>query len=285
MFGWFRRILFGGCGALVFASRIFRFLRSGIFFVCVAVVSLFFRMYCTMSEIRRLEGSRGVRVAQALVGKSTNLADLVGANAVRLHHPPRCIGAIGGEFPVAVSRGRRIRLRIRVAFNRELVGKFPKFLRQRDQELRSAGFQFGAAAVKKCSAGGFGELDAKPSVVTVISMWFLSFSKSAICCMACCSCSLSFGMLSRVRMKFSPAPSMLEPTFFEVPVGSLKYPPTASCTCLLRIQQPQHDEQRHHRGDEIGVSDFPCAAVMAAVAAFFLEDDDGACLVHSLFAN
>ena len=26
---------------------------------------------------------------------------------------------------------------------------------------------------------------------------------------------------------------MFEPTFFEVPVGSLKYPPTASWTCLL----------------------------------------------------
>ena len=72
-----------------------------------------------------------------------------------------------------------------------------------------------------------------PSDVTVISIWFLSLSKFAICRTAFCSSSFSFGMLSLVRVKFSPDPIWLLPTFLEVPVGSLKYPPTATCICLL----------------------------------------------------
>src|SRR5262249_44395822 len=44
---------------------------------------------------------------------------------------------------------------------------------------------------------------------------------------------------------------------------------------LAAVQQPEHDKQRHHRGDEIGVSDLPCPAVMPAVAAFLLDDVDG----------
>jgi len=45
-------------------------------------------------------------------------------------------------------------------------------------------------------------------------------------------------------------------------------------------EQPEHDEQGHHGGNEIGVGDLPGAAVMASVAAFFLEDDDGTSFVH-----
>ncbi len=33
-----------------------------------------------------------------------------------------------------------------------------------------------------------------------------------------------------------------------------------------RAEQPQEQEERHHRGDEIGVRDLPCAAMMAAMA-------------------
>src|SRR5207302_1255955 len=40
-------------------------------------------------------------------------------------------------------------------------------------------------------------------------------------------------MSSLVSANDSPDPCMLLPTCFDVPVGSLKYPPTATCTCLL----------------------------------------------------
>ena len=46
------------------------------------------------------------------------------------------------------------------------------------------------------------------------------------------------------------------------------------------VQQPHQQEERHHGGDEIGVGDLPGAAVMAAVPAFFLNDDDGPGFVH-----
>ena len=35
------------------------------------------------------------------------------------------------------------------------------------------------------------------------------------------------------------------------------------------VQQPQQQEKRHHRGDEVGVGDFPGAAMVPAMAAFF----------------
>ena len=43
---------------------------------------------------------------------------------------------------------------------------------------------------------------------------------------------------------------------------------------LVRAHQPQHDEQGHHSGDEVGVCHFPCAAMVAAVAGAFPFDDD-----------
>ena len=49
---------------------------------------------------------------------------------------------------------------------------------------------------------------------------------------------------------------------------------------LAATEQPEHDEQRHHGGDEIGIGDLPRAAMMAAVATFFLEDDNGPSFVH-----
>src|SRR5262249_26472609 len=43
---------------------------------------------------------------------------------------------------------------------------------------------------------------------------------------------------------------------------------------LAAVHQPQHDEQRHHRRHEIRVRHFPRAAVMAAMPALLLDDDD-----------
>ncbi len=39
--------------------------------------------------------------------------------------------------------------------------------------------------------------------------------------------------------------------------------------------QPQHDKQRHHGGNKVGVGHLPCAAVVAGVAAVPLDHDDG----------
>src|SRR6185436_4342058 len=38
--------------------------------------------------------------------------------------------------------------------------------------------------------------------------------------------------------------------------------------------QPEHQEERHHRRDEISVGDFPGATMMAAAVISLLADDD-----------
>ena len=44
------------------------------------------------------------------------------------------------------------------------------------------------------------------------------------------------------------------------------------------VQQPQQQKERHHRRHEVGIGDFPCAAVMSGVATALplaANDDDG----------
>ncbi len=82
-------------------------------------------------------------------------------------------------------------------------------------------------------------------------------------------------MSSLVRVKFSPDPIWLLPTFLEVPVGILEVAAHGDLNLLAAVHQPKHDEQRHHRRHEVGIGHFPRAAMMAAVCPFFLDDDDG----------
>jgi hypothetical protein len=37
---------------------------------------------------------------------------------------------------------------------------------------------------------------------------------------------------------------------------------------LTGVEEPEDDEESHHRGDEVGIGDLPRTAVMAAVASF-----------------
>ncbi len=100
--------------------------------------------------------------------------------------------------------------------------------------------------------------------------------------MACCNCSLRRGMLSRVRVKFSPDPAMLDADFLGVAGGVFEVSANGFLNLLAGVEEPEDDKEGHHGGDEIGVGDLPCAAVVAAVATFFLEDDDGASFVHDV---
>lgn len=106
-------------------------------------------MYCTISEMRRLEVERGVGLAEALVGKTTDLRHLVCPDSIALHDPASRIGALGGEFPVAVGGGRSVRLGIGVAFSRELVGEVAELLCECDKHLAAIAVQLGAAAIKE----------------------------------------------------------------------------------------------------------------------------------------
>src|SRR4030095_15018210 len=43
---------------------------------------------------------------------------------------------------------------------------------------------------------------------------------------------------------------------------------------VVLAHDPEHDEERPHRGDEVGVGDLPGAAMMAAAVALLLDDPD-----------
>ena len=168
-----------------------------------------------------------------------------------------------------------------MSFDGELVGKFAEFLRKGDQQFAPSPLSLALPLSKNVPLADSESSMRRPSAVTVISMWLLSFSKSVICRMACCSCSFSLGMLSSGESKvFSRAlhvgANLLRGAgrIFEISANCLLH-------LLAAVEQPEHDEQCHHGGDKVGIGDFPRAAMMAAVAAFFLEDDDGAGFVHS----
>src|SRR5213593_3922644 len=75
-----------------------------------------------------------------------------------------------------------------------------------------------------------------------------------------------------VIVKFSPVPTFLLPILLAVPEGSRKYPGTG----LRGIEQPEHDEECHHGGDEICIGNLPGAAVVSTMTRFLLDNDDGA---------
>ena len=120
----------------------------------------------------------------------------------------------------------------------------------------------------------------RPSLVTVMSMWLRSLSKFGTSRIAFCSCSFSASMLSLDSTKFSPWPDHVAADFLRRSGGILEISADGVLHLLAAVQQPEHDEQRHHGGHEIGVGHFPRAAMMAAVAAFFLDDDDRSLVGH-----
>src|SRR5271165_1744333 len=118
-------------------------------------------------------------------------------------------------------------------FDKDFVGQFAQLLGQESQHF--AAIRCGRALPLSKNVPDSDSVSSirNPSLVMVISMWFLRLSKFGTWRVAFSSSSLSFGMSSFVKLKFLPDPVCAVPTRFEVPVGSLKYPPTASWTCLL----------------------------------------------------
>src|ERR1039458_9472984 len=85
------------------------------------------------------------------------------------------------------------------------------------------------------------------------------------------SCSFSFDMSSFLRATYVSEPSR----YFGGATRILEVSADGLLHLFTGVEQPQHDEERHHGGDEVGVSDLPCAAVVAAMALLLLDNDDG----------
>src|SRR5207244_13395342 len=45
---------------------------------------------------------------------------------------------------------------------------------------------------------------------------------------------------------------------------------------LAGVEQPEHDKERHHGGDEICIGNLPGAAVVSTMTRFLLDNDDWA---------
>jgi len=113
---------------------------------------------------------RGVWFPKALVGEAANLSDLIGANSMGLHDAACGIGAVRGEFPIAVGSRWRIGLRIGVALNGQLVGKAAELLSKGDEQFRAIGIELGTAAVEKVPLADSESSMRRPSAVTVMSI-------------------------------------------------------------------------------------------------------------------
>src|SRR6516225_6388163 len=90
-------------------------------------------------------------IAQALIGKSSDLGDLVRAYAVGLHQLPTLISTVGRKLPIGVIRASAERLRIRMPLDIDFVGKLTQFACQKRKNLSSIGCRLGAAAIEERS--------------------------------------------------------------------------------------------------------------------------------------
>ena len=137
-----------------------------------------------------------------------------------------------------------------------------------------SGLSFGLPLSKNVPLADSSSSMRKPSGVIVISMWLFNLSKFGTPLIAFFKLLLE---LLHVVVRNDGAARGAD----DVPAGFLgravriaKIAADRILNFLAGVQQPQHDEQRHHGGHEIRIGDFPRAAMMAAVAAFFLDDDD-----------
>ena len=112
-----------------------------------------------------------------------------------------------------------------------------------------------------------------PSAVMVMSMCFFSFSKSGsdLTCFSSSFLDLLHVLLAKIQVL--PRAPHRASHHLGIARGVLEVSAHRLLHLLAGIQQPEHDEQGHHRGHKIGVGHLPRAAVMAAVAGNFLDDD------------
>jgi hypothetical protein len=80
----------------------FGFLLAGRGFGIVVVIVVFYDVLHDQRDAAVGRVERGIGLAESLVGKAADLGDLVGADSIGLHDAAGGVGAVGGEFPVAV---------------------------------------------------------------------------------------------------------------------------------------------------------------------------------------
>lgn len=113
---------------------------------------------------------RGVRFPKALVGEAANLSDLIGANSIGLHDAAGSVGAVRGEFPIAVGGRWGIGLRICVPLNGQLVGKAAELLSKVMSSSAPSELSLALPLLKKVPLADSESSMRRPSAVTVMSI-------------------------------------------------------------------------------------------------------------------
>src|SRR5271170_2600354 len=124
--------------------------RRGSFFCgfLLRVCSGWFRVFVVGACSEVLDDERNATVggvewivgfAEMLIGESADLGDLVRPDAAGLHEAAGGVGAVGGEFPVAVVAEGGIGFGVGVAFDEERIGQFAEFAGQSDEQLAAIG--------------------------------------------------------------------------------------------------------------------------------------------------
>src|ERR1019366_136225 len=254
--------------------------RSGI----VVVIIIFYDVLHDQRDAAVGRVERGVGLAETLVGKAADLSDLVGAHSIGLHDAAGRVGAVGGKFPVAVGGGG-VGLGIGVAFDGEFVGEFAQFLGEGDEHVAAIAFQLGAAAVEESATGGFGEFDAEAfGGHRHLDVAFQAFEIRHLL-HGLLQLFFQAGHVVVSEDEVLARSGHVGSDFLGVAGGVFEISANGFLNLLAGAEEPENDKERHHGGDEIGVGDLPCAAVVAAVATFLLEDDDGASFIHIVLAD
>ena len=230
------------------------------------------------TTIDRIE--RRLYLAQPLICETAHLGHLVGANSAHLHQPSRRIGAIRGQLPIAIAAVGGVRFGIGAAFDRQFVRQLAQLLRKDDQQVVAIGIQFRAADIEERSFRGFEQFDAQAFVgnghVNVVAQLVeIRNLANRFLQLFLQRCHIIFGQHEIFALAHHVAANFLRSSG-----GILEISADGVLHLLAAVQQPEPDEQGHHGGDEIRVGHFPRAAMVAAVAALFLDDDDRSLVGH-----
>ncbi len=99
--------------------------------------------------------------AEHLVGITTNLSDLIGADAILLHEAAGGVGAVGGKLPVGVLGSRGILRGIGVPFDEQMIGESFELAGKQCEQLLAVVAQACAAAFIEGGVAAFEQLDAE----------------------------------------------------------------------------------------------------------------------------
>ena len=217
---------------------------------------------------------RCVRQPKTLVRKSAHLAHLVAPYPVLGHPSARGIRPVGGQFPITVVITWE-RLRIRVTFHRQTIRQFTHFIGKQRQHLAPEFRRRRASGFKKGAVTTLDQFHAKAFARNRDPHIFFDLLESAHVLNRLFQLFFQFrhlGFVDRQTFATDTAKPVADVLAFAGGIGEI--PAHRLLHLFAAAKEPQHNKQRHHGRNEIGVSHFPGPAVVSTVAGYLFPDDD-----------